>query len=113
MKMMFWRVLLAPATAEAVSKGGIVLPNEVLSAKNLMTQVCRVVDLGELAFTARTSLGYDYSTLKVRPKIGDWVLIPKYGAADVKIGGVVHKIVEDFEIIATVENPGEVTSYVD
>jgi chaperonin GroES len=36
-------------------------------------------------------------------KIGDFVLFPKYGATDIKIGGVDHAVVRQDKVLAVVE----------
>lgn len=113
LKMAFWRVLIEIEEPPEKTEGGIFLPDEVRNAEAVMSCVGRIADMGPLAFTARTSLGYDYGAMHVRPQIGDFVLVPKYGSRDVRLkDGRSYKILEDHEVLAVVTEPEEVVAYV-
>lgn len=112
-KLMFWRVLVEIARAKEKTDGGIILTEDTRAAEEVHTVVGQVVDIGELAFTARTSLGYNYSELAIKPKVGDYVMIPKYGSRDLRLkDGRTFKLLEDYEILAVASHPEELAGYV-
>ncbi len=113
MKILFWRVLVEPVKPKDMSDGGIALPPEAIQAQEANTMVAKIVDMGSFAFTARTSLGYNYAEEPNKPKIGDYVVIPKYGSRDIQMSDKRKlRLVEDFEILAVTDNPKELLSYV-
>lgn len=113
MKVLFWRVLVELPAVEEKSKGGILLPTDVQDAVAATTMIGKVIDMGEFAFKARTSLGYDYASEPNKPKIGDWVVVPKYGSRDLNMAdGRKCRLLEDYEILAVTNDPKELKNYV-
>lgn len=112
-KILFWRVLIKPIDPITQTKGGILLPEDIQEVQSATAMVGRIVDMGAFAFTARTSLGYNYADEPNKPKVGSWVVIPKYGSRDIKLrDGRSFKLVEDYEILAAASRPEELMNYV-
>lgn len=87
------RVVVKPKEAEAVTAGGIVLP-ESAKEKPLMGDVVAVGDGKLLDSGARGEMSV---------KKGDVVLYGKYGGSEVEVDGVEYKILRESELLGIVE----------
>jgi chaperonin GroES len=87
------RVVVQPSEAEAVTAGGIVLP-EAAKQKPLMGKVI-AVGPGKLLDSGTRG--------EVDIKKGDTVLYGKYGGSDVEVDGTEYKILRESEILAVIE----------
>jgi chaperonin GroES len=87
------RVLVKRIEAEAVSAGGIVLPD---SAKE-KPQEALVISVGT---GGRDDNG---KLIEFTVKVNDKVLISKYGGTEVKINGEEHLIISESDILGIVE----------
>jgi len=87
------RVVVKPQEAEAVTAGGIVLP-ESAKEKPLMGEVVAVGDGKLLDSGARGEMSV---------KKGDTVLYGKYGGSEVEVDGVEYKILREGELLGIVE----------
>lgn len=87
------RVVVKPKEAEAVTAGGIVLP-ETAKEKPLMGEVVAVGDGKLLDSGARGEMSV---------KKGDTVLYGKYGGSEVEIDGVEYKILRESELLGIVQ----------
>lgn len=87
------RVVVKPKEAEAVTAGGIVLP-ESAKEKPLMGEV---VAIGEGKLLDSGSRG------EMSVKKGDTVLYGKYGGSEVEIDGIEYKILRESELLGIVE----------
>jgi chaperonin GroES len=86
------RVLVKRVDEEEKSEGGIILPD---TAKE-KPQEAKVVALG-------TGKNEDGETVEFSVKVGDTILLARYGGTEVKIGGEEHLIVSESDILAIVE----------
>ena len=87
------RVLVKRLEAESMSSGGIVLPDSAQEKP----QEAEVVSLGT---GGKDDNGND---IKFDVKVGDKVLISKYGGTDVKIDGVEMLILSQSDILGVLE----------
>ena len=87
------RVVVKPQEAEAVTAGGIVLP-ESAKEKPLMGKVV-AIGTGKLLDSG------ERGTMSV--KKNDIVLYGKYGGSDVEVDGTEYKILRESEILGIVE----------
>lgn len=83
------RVLVKRLDAEEITAGGIVLPD---SAKE-KPQEAEVISLGT------GGKDEDGKTIEFNVKVGDKVLISKYGGTDVKVDGVDLMILSESDIL--------------
>jgi chaperonin GroES len=86
------RVVVKPQEAEAITAGGIVLP-ESAKEKPLMGKVVAVGDGKLLDSGARGEMSV---------KKGDTVLYGKYGGSEVEVDGVEYKILRESELLGIV-----------
>jgi len=84
------RILLRRLEAEEVVRGGIIIP-DTAQEKPMEAEVVAVGD-------GRRNDEGDRLSLEV--KVGDQVLISKYGGSDVKIDGVDHVIMREDDVLA-------------
>ena len=86
------RVLVEPAEEKEVKKGGIIIPD---SAKEKPSESV-VVALG----TGKTDDSGNKIPFEV--KVGDTVLVSKYGGTEIKLDGKDYKILNSDDILAIV-----------
>ena len=84
------RVLVEAVEEQEVKQGGIIIPD---SAKEKPTEA-KIVALG----TGKT--GDDGSKSDFEVKVGDTVLISKYGGTEIKVDGKEYKILNSDDILA-------------
>ena len=87
------RIVVKPQEAEAVTAGGIVLP-EAAKEKPLMGKVVAVGD-GKMLDSGQRG--------KMSVKKNDVVLYGKYGGSDIEMSGVEYKILREDEVLGIVE----------
>ena len=86
------RVLVEPAEEKEVKKGGIIIPD---SAKEKPTEgIVRALGTGRS--------DDDGKKLPFEVKVGDRVLVSKYGGTEVKVNGKEYKILNSDDILAIV-----------
>ena len=86
------RIVVKPQEAEAVTAGGIVLP-EAAKEKPLMGKVVAVGD-GKLLDSGKRS--------QMSIKKGDVVLYGKYGGSEIEMDGVEYKILREDEVLGII-----------
>ena len=86
------RVLVEPLKEDEVKKGGIIIPD---SAKE-KPQEGKVVALGT------GKIDDDGKKLPFNVKVGDIVLMPKYGGTEVKYDGKEYQIMREEDILAII-----------
>ena len=87
------RVLVEPAEEKEIKKGGIIIPD---TAKEKPTEgIVRALGTGKT----------DDSGKKVafEVKVGDRVLVSKYGGTEIKLDGREYKILSSDDILAVIE----------
>jgi len=98
-----WRIVLLPLKLERKTKGGIHLTDDTIQESQMTTNICKVLKVGDMAFKGEDKYGK-----KPWCKEGDWVIIATYSGSRIKIEGGELRIVNDDEIMATVEDPRDV-----
>lgn len=87
------RVLVEPQEEKEVKKGGIIIPD---SAKEKPTEgIIRAVGTGKKDDSGKV--------LPFEVKVGDRVLISKYGGTEIKIDGREYKLLNSDDILAIVD----------
>lgn len=101
-----WRILILPYKGKGVSEGGIQLVKETIDRESLATVVSYVVKMGPMCYSDKNKFG-DTPWCKK----GDWVLIGRYAGARFKLGDDAEcRIINDDEVIATIENPDDIVT---
>lgn len=86
------RVLVEPAEEKEVKKGGIIIPD---SAKEKPTEgIVRALGTGKT--------DDDGKKVPFDVKIGDRVLVSKYGGTEIKLDGKEYKILNSDDILAVI-----------
>lgn len=83
------RVLVEPVEEKEVSKGGIIIPD---TAKEKPMQG-KVVAVGKKVDDDGKEVAFDV-------KVGDMVLLPKYGGTEVKINDKTYQLVREEDLLA-------------
>ncbi len=87
------RVLVEPAEEVEVKKGGIIIPD---SAKEKPQE-------GTVVAVGAGRRDEDGKLIPMNVKVGDVVLMPKYGGSEIKLDDKEYQIVREDDILAIVE----------
>ena len=100
-----YRVLILPFTLPEVTKGGIHIAKATLDKERIATGVGYVVAMGPDAYG-------DLNKFPEGPwcKEGDWVIFGRYAGARFQIEGGDMRLLNDDEILATIEDPEAILS---
>lgn len=86
------RVLVEPLEQKDVTKGGIIIPD---SAKEKPMEG-KVIAIGKKRDDDGKEIAFDV-------KVGDKVLLPKYGGTEVKIGDKTYQLVREEDLLGVIE----------
>ena len=101
-----WRILILPYKGKGVTDGGIQLVKETVDRESLATVVSYVVKMGPMCYSDKKKFGDTPWCEK-----GDWGLIGRYAGARFKLGDDAEcRIINDDEVIATIEDPDDIVS---
>lgn len=95
-----FRILLLPVRLEEKTKGGVFLPEDTIQMAQIAGNVCKVLKVGQDAYGDKSRFPNGAWC-----KEGDWVVIGKYAGSRLHIDGGELRVVNDDEIIATIEDP--------
>ena len=100
-----YRVLILPFTLPEVTKGGIHIAKATLDKERIATVVGYVVAMGPDAYG-------DLNKFPEGPwcKEGDWVIFGRYAGARFQIEGGDMRLLNDDEILATIQDPEAILS---
>jgi chaperonin GroES len=88
-----WRMLILPYRGKETTEGGIYIPNKVLDDTQIQTVVGYVVKQGSLCYKEK-----------------DWVVFARYAGSRFRIEGGECRILNDDEILATIDDPEDILS---
>ena len=99
-----WRLLILPYRGKGLTSGGIALSKQTIDEDQIQTVVGYVLKQGPLAYKDKEKF--------VKPwcKEGQFVVIGRYAGARFKTKFGEHRIINDDEVIATIEHPDDVYS---
>lgn len=95
-----YRILLRPRGVVEKTKGGIILTDSNKDSQTYLNSVGQIIAMGAECYTDRK---------KPWCKVGDWVIFGRYAGARVSVQNVKMVLLNDDEIIATLESPEVVT----
>jgi co-chaperonin GroES (HSP10) len=98
-----YRILILPYQGRAVTKGGIVIPEENRERSRLATVAGYVIKMGEDCYADKAKFSKPWC------KVGDWIIIGRYAGARFKIEDGDVRIINDDEVIATIADPEDIT----
>ena len=98
-----WRILVLPFTPKEKTKGGIIIAQESLEKLRIATNCGYVIKLGPLAY-------HDKEKYPTGPwcKKGEWVIFARYAGSRLPIEGGEVRLLNDDEVLGTIENPESV-----
>ena len=98
-----WRLLVLPFTPKEKTKGGILIPDDVIERSQVASTCGLVLDIGPDAYK-------DKERYPDGPwcKKGTWVIFARYAGSRMKIDGGEVRLLNDDEVLATVENPEDI-----
>jgi|TARA_R110000796_G_scaffold48269_4_gene115814 co-chaperonin GroES (HSP10) len=101
-----WRMLILPYKGRGISKGGIHIAKQTVDREALASVVAYVIKMGPLCYKDKEKFG---DTPWCQEK--QWVLIGRYAGARFKLGDDAEcRIINDDEVIATIENPDDIVT---
>lgn len=110
-----WRVLVRPVPIAKKTKSGLILPDETIDHKELLTTAGRVLAMGPLCYTRSDMLKREYDAdFGIVPEVidpwcsvGDYVLYARFAGAKFSYGGVKMLMLNDDEILAVLDDPSK------
>ena len=98
-----WRITVLPHKGVEKTKGGLLLTDKAIEDQQLTTNVGLILNMGSDAYS-------DKNKFPNGPwcKKGDWVVFARYAGSRVKIEGGEIRILNDDEILSTVEDPTDI-----
>ena len=98
-----WRLVLFPLKLNNKTKSGLYLTDHTVAESQMTTNICKVLKVGPSAYK-------DKERFPDGPwcKQDDWVIITRYAGSRIRIDGGELRIVNDDEIIGTVDDPRDI-----
>ena len=102
------RILILPYKGKKTTKGGLHLPDEHVDREALATVCGLVLKVGPLAYKDSSKFDYTWGHSRAWCKQGDWVIFGRYAGARFRIDGGEVRLLNDDEILATIDNPEDI-----
>ena len=98
-----WRLLVLPFKMKEKTKGGILITDDVIERSQVASTCGLVLKVGPDAYK-------DKERYPDGPwcKKGSWVIFARYARSRIKIDGGEVRLLNDDEVLATVENPEDI-----
>ncbi len=98
-----WRLLVLPFKMKGKTKGGILITDDVIERSQVASTCGLVLQVGPDAYR-------DKERYPDGPwcKKGSWVVFARYAGSRIKIDGGEVRLLNDDEVLATVENPEDI-----
>ena len=98
-----WRLLVLPFKMKEKTKGGILITDDVIERSQVASTCGLVLDVGPDCYK-------DKERYPDGPwcKKGTWVIFARYAGSRIKIDGGEVRLLNDDEVLATVENPEDI-----
>ena len=97
-----WRILVLPFKMKEKTKGGIIMSETTIERQQVGSQCGLVISMGDQC--------YDKERYPEGPwcKKGQWVVFARYAGSRIQIDGGEVRLLNDDEILATIENPEDI-----
>ena len=97
-----WRILVLPFKQKEKTKGGIILADDTVERSQVASTCGLGLDMGPHC--------YDKERFPEGPwgKKGDWIIFARYAGSRIKIDGGEIRLLNDDEVLATVESPEDI-----
>jgi chaperonin GroES len=97
-----WKILVLPFTPKEKTKGGIIIAPEALDKFRIATTCGYVLKMGPLCYADKEKYQDPWC------KKGDWIIFARYAGSRIQIDGGEVRLLNDDEILATVNNPEDI-----
>ena len=98
-----WRLIVLPFKMDEKTKGGIIVNETTLEKQQVASQCGNVLAMGPQCYS-------DKERYSEGPwcKVGDWVIFARYAGSRIQIEGGEIRLLNEDEILATIENPEDI-----
>ena len=98
-----WRMVLFPLKLDSKTKSGLYLTDDTIQQSQVTTNIAKVLKMGSSCYK-------DKERYPDGPwcKKGTWVIFARYAGSRMKIDGGEVRLLNDDEVLATVENPEDI-----
>ena len=98
-----WRILILPFKMKEKTKGGVYMGQYTLERQQVASQCANVLAVGPHAYQ-------DKKRFPDGPwcKVGDWIMFARYAGSRIKIEGCEVRLLNDDEVLSTIENPEDI-----
>ena len=98
-----WRLIVLPFKMDEKTKGGIIVNETTLEKQQVASQCGNVLAMGPQCYS-------DKERYSEGPwcKVGDWVIFARYAGSRIQIEGGEIRLLNEDEILATIENPKDI-----
>jgi len=102
-----WRLVVLPYRGIGKTKGGVLLTDNAVEEQQIASVCALVLEVGPDAYQ-------DKAKFPQGPwcKKGDWIVISRYAGSRIKIEGGELRILNDDEILATIDSPEDILGVV-
>ena len=97
-----WRLLVLPFKMKEKTKGGIHLAETTLERQQVASQVGLVMAMGPDCYKDKDRFQEPWC------KVGDWVVFARYAGSRIEIDGGEVRLLNDDEVLATVQDPTDI-----
>ena len=98
-----WRMLVLPFRMKEKTDGGIIMGTETIDRQQVASQCGNVLAMGPDCYNDK-----DRFTQGPWCKVGDWVVFARYAGSRIEIEGGEVRLLNDDEILATVQDPTDI-----
>ena len=98
-----WRMLVLPFKMKEKTKGGVILAEDTLERQQVASQVGLVMAMGPQCYK-------DKERYPEGPwcKEKDWIMFARYAGSRIKIEGGEMRLLNDDEVLATIDSPEDI-----
>jgi len=97
-----WRMLVLPFRMDEKSKGGVLFANETIDKQQVASQCGNVLAMGPDCYKDKDRFQEPWC------KVGDWVVFARYAGSRIEIDGGEVRLLNDDEVLATVQDPTDI-----
>ena len=98
-----WRMLVLPFKMNEKTKGGVLLGQETIERQQVGSQCGNVLAMGPDCYSDKERF-----TQGPWCKVGDWIIFARYAGSRIEIEGGEVRLLNDDEILATVQDPTDI-----
>jgi co-chaperonin GroES (HSP10) len=98
-----WRIIVLPFKMGDKTKGGVVLAESTVERQQVASQCGLVLAMGPACYSDKER--YPHGPWC---KVNDWVVFARYAGSRIHIEGGEIRLLNDDEILATVQNPEDI-----